>query len=116
MKKNGFTLIELLAVIIVLAVIIAITLVSVSSLLSSSKESLSETQKKTIERSAEIYYLEEGMNEDATCINLSDLISKGYIDSKEVLDPKTQEPFGGSVKITYDANQYSYEYQDTICE
>ena len=116
MKNNGFTLIELLAVIIILAVIITITVVSLGAILDNSRESLSKDQKKIIEDSAKIYYLQEGMDNDAECVNISELISGGYIESKEVLDPKTKEPLTGSVLITYESNQYTYKYQEQLCE
>ncbi len=116
MKNNGFTLIELLAVIIILAIIITITVVSIGSILDNSKESLSKDQKKIIEDSAKIYYLQEGMDNNVNCVNLSELINGGYIESREVLDPKTKETLTGSVLITYDANQYTYEYQEQLCE
>ena len=115
MKIKGFTLIELLAVIIILGVILTITMVSVSKILSSSKSSLSDTQKKRVEEAAEIYYLKEGMNSNVDCVNISDLVSKGYVESKDVIDPKTRESLPGSVKITYDSNQYSYDYQENSC-
>ena len=114
--KKGFTLVELLAVIVILAVLALITTVAVNDILSDSKDTLSDTQKHNIEESAETYYIKEGMNADATCISISDLISKGYIDAKEVKDPKTKETLTGSVKITYASNQYTYEYQETTCE
>lgn len=114
--NKGFTLIELLAVIVVLSVIALITFLSVNTILTDSKESLSKTQKTSVENAAKTYYLKEGMQIDAACINVSDLISKGYIESTEVIDPKTEKELTGSVKITYDANHYNYQYQDTLCE
>ncbi len=112
----GFTLIELLAVIIILSVIISIIVISVNSILNDSKSSLSDTQKRNLEKIAETYYLEEGMSENVSCVNVSDLISKGYVDSSEVKDPNTREDIGGSVKIIYDSNQYTYKYQKEVCE
>jgi len=115
MERKGFTLIELLAVIAILAAIMAITTVSLTSILFNSEESLSETQRTKIEQAAEVYYLKEGMNNNSECVDLSYLISKGYIESKAVVDPQGREVMNGSVKITYEANQYTYKYQDTEC-
>jgi len=114
--KKGFTLIELLAVIVIIAIIALITTISVSLIITDSKDSLSEIQKNNLEDAAEAYYLKEGMSDNVTCVNVEYLIKEGYIDSKEVKDPKTNKNFGGSVKITYEANQYSYEYQTNSCE
>ena len=114
--KNGFTLIELLAVIIILSIILLITIMSVDSVLFNSKNELSELQQKNIEEAAEAYYIKEGMSKDAICVNLSYLTEKGYLERDVVLDPKTKEEFLGSVKISYEANHYSYEYQEKTCE
>ena len=117
MKNSGFTLVELLAVLVILAIIVTMTAVAVSSILSSSENSVSDLQKKNVEEAAKVYYLKEGMNTDATCVSIQTLINKGYIEGTEVLDPKTKEPIGGSVKITYASNNhYSYKYQTTSCE
>ncbi len=115
MKNKGFTLVELLAVIIILGLLLLITMISVNSILNSSKESLSETQKKRLEDAAEVYYLEEGMNRDSKCVSIEYLVLMGYLNSDEVLDPKTREPLEGSIAITYDSNRYSYEFQDDEC-
>ena len=114
--KKGFTLIELLAVIVILGVILSITFLSVNTIIKNSKESLSDSQKHNIEEAAKAYYLKEGTYSDNACVNLSDLINKGYIDAKEVKDPETKQTMTGSVKITYESNQYFYEYQSNSCE
>ncbi len=116
MKNRGFTLVELLAVIVILTMLVFITTISVGNIISNSKQSLLSEQEKTIEEAAKIYYLKEGGTATPVCVNLSDLIEKGYIDGKEVIDPKTSEPMVGSVKITREANQYTYKYEDkTTC-
>lgn len=120
--KNGFTLVELLAVIVILSILITIVVISVNPILSSSKSSLSEIQKTNVERAAKTYYLREGMSKEQaegkteSCVNVSELISKGYVESSEVIDPESKDPMIGSVKITYASNQYTYEYQSNSCE
>ena len=115
MNNRAFTLVELLAVLIVLSIIITITIVSVGKTVSDSSTKLSGIQKNNIENAAKTYYLKEGMNTGATCVNVTDLINKGYIEGTEVIDPKTNEAMIGSVSITYASNQYSYTYQDKDC-
>lgn len=116
--KKGFTLIELLCVIVILGMILTITVMSVSKTIKSSKNNLSDVQKNNIEKVAEEYYVKEGMISDSevNCVNVKDLISKGYFDSNQVLDPKTKEEITGSVLINMDNGQYVYEYQDKSCE
>ena len=119
--KKGFTLVELLGVLIILGVILSITLVSVNSILSSSRNSLSDTQIKEIEKAAEVYYLNEGMKEilpqgETACVNLNYLIENGYIESKEIRDINSDKNLEGSVLIKYESNSYSYKYKNMECE
>ena len=115
--KKGFTLVELLAVIVILGVLALITTMSVGKILKDSKNTLSDTQKSNVEQAAKAYYIKEGMSSNVDCINITDLISKGYVEGKEVLDPKTEETLPGSVKINAPATgQFTYEYQSTTCE
>ena len=113
--KNGFTLIELLAVLIILSIIALIATVSVGSVISTSKDELSEIQQNNIEEAAKAYYLEEGMSINDECVSIQDLVNKGYVDGSEVKNPKTGSVMTGYVKITYEANQYTYEYQEKSC-
>lgn len=122
MNKKGFTLIELLAVIMLLTIISAITVFSVGSVINNSRESISETQIKNIEEAAKSYYLKEGIENEIygaettkTCVNLSYLIEKGYVNDDKIISPETNEEINGSVKIVYKSKQYSYEYQETSC-
>lgn len=116
MKNKGFTLVELLGVLIVLSIIMTILIVSVNGILSDSENKLSDVQKKKIEEAAEVYYLDRGMNENATCVNISYLISQGYLNGNEIIDPETKENLTGSVSITYVSNHYNYQYQTNACE
>ena len=115
MKKNGFTLVELLAVIAILGVIALITIVSVNSTLKESKESLSETQIKNIEKAAETYYLREGADSNDSCVSVSYLLNNGYLEGKAIEDPKTKNELNGYVKISYASNQFSFKYQEDSC-
>lgn len=113
--KKGFTLIELLAVILIIGVIASIAVISVDKTLKNSKNSLSKVQIKTIEEAAEAYYIKEGMQENKNCVDVEDLIDKGYIEENEVIDPKTKKAMEGSVEIIYGSNQYSYKYNEGKC-
>lgn len=116
MDKKGFTLVELLAVIAILAILATITLFATGNILSTSRENLSDTQKESLERAAKIYYLEEGMDSNEECVNISTLIEKGYIEESEVKDPKDKTEMTGSVLITYESDKYTYTYQSKACE
>lgn len=116
MNKNGFTLIELLAVIIIIAVIASITVVSVNKTLKNSKNSLSDVQVDNIIKASKSYYLEEGMDQNVSCVNVSDLIGNNYIETKKVIDPKTRKPMEGSVSISYVDGKALYGYNDDKCK
>ena len=111
MNKKGFTLVELLAVIIILSIIVLITAISTSNIIRNSKKSLSDIQINSIKESAKSYYIEEGNNQNYVCVNVSELISKGYIDNEN----KNNEEMAGSVKIRYIDNKYIYEYKSYEC-
>ncbi len=115
MKNNGYTLAELLATLVILGLLCTITLASVSGILTNSKDSLSKVQKEKLEDIAEVYYLKEGMSTNVTCVNISTLVDKGYVDSKEVLDPKTRKILPGSIKIEDTSINITYTYQESAC-
>ena len=73
------------------------------------------SQIDNVEEAAKVYYLKEGMNISAECISVSELINNGYIDANEVIDPKTKSTINGYVKITYESNQYNYDYSTESC-
>ena len=120
--NKGFTLVELLAVILILSVLSLITVLSINPVLKDSKDGLSDIQIESIKESAAIYYIKHGVGIDdfeldnpKDCIDVSELIESGYIENDEVTNPKTGEKILGSVKVTYNANNYIYEYQDNAC-
>ena len=116
MNKKGFTIIELLAVLVILAVVSLITTTVVSSILKDSKETLSKRQKENIEKTAETYYLKEGMNYGDTCVNVQELIDKGYFEVATITDPKNRSNMSGSVEIIYKSNHYTYKYNEELCK
>lgn len=116
MNKKGFTLVELLAVIVLIAIIASITTVIIKNVLKDSKSELTNIQKKYIEEAAEQYYIREGMSKNINCVNVSELLEKHYFNAEEIKNPKNEENMIGSVRIIENANQYSYEYQNNLCE
>ena len=118
--KKGFTLVELLAVLIILGLILTITYYSVSSILDSSRNSLSDTQESALIEAAKVYYLEAGMNLEAdgsynnkVCVTVAYLINNGYVDKSRVADPSSPSSnLEGYVLITRsNTNNYTYQYK-----
>ena len=120
--NKGFTLMELLAVIVLLALLSGVVLFSLGSIINSSKTNLTNNQITLIEKAAQVYYLEEGINSEKysfnntkSCISLEYLIKNGYVDDDKVINIAKNKEFNGSVEVTYKANQYQYKYKDTKC-
>ena len=112
---KGFTLIELLAVITILSIILTIVIASVTSVLSNSKDKLQKTQEKQILKAAEIYNNKEGLSDFDSCVNVETLSEKGYLKENEIQNLKNGDKLDGSVKIYYNINRYTYEYDDNKC-
>lgn len=116
MNKKGFTLIELLAVFAILAILLTIVVASVTNIISSSKDNLHDQQTKQIENAARMWYLESDIDliDGESCkISVSDIVSKGYIEGNDVIDPKTSESMIGYVEIKFKNNQYTYTYNES---
>ena len=127
--KKGFTLVELLGVIMILGIILTITIYSVNSILNDSESSLSDVQKSTLEESAKIYYLKEGIDNESNgsysgtvCVSVDYLANYGYLDKNTIYDPETTDEITGYVKITNEVkagkytDNYVYEYQSNESE
>ena len=113
MKNNkGFTLVELLAVIVLLGLIALIAAPAITGIIKQSKDSLSDSQKQSIEMSAKNWATDNmsKLPADGGCIivSLSTLKSGGYADL-EIKDPKTNKPLDVSVKIERKQKQLIYE-------
>lgn len=117
MNKKGFTLVELLAVIVLLGLIALIAAPAITGIIKKSKESLSESQKQSIEMSAK-NWATDNMSKlpknHGSCIivTLSMLQNGGYADL-EMKDPKTGDKLAGSlkIKISRDRKQLIYEVE-----
>ncbi len=120
--NKGFTLIELLAVLVLIAVLASITSLSIDSSVRKHRNRLSDIQINKIEKAAEAYYLKEGINSldynrdiIKTCVSTHYLIENDYIKDDEINNLKDSKKITGSVKIIYDSNEYTYEYQEKAC-
>lgn len=112
MNKKGFTLVELLAVIVLLGLIALIASPAITGIIKKSKDSLSDSQKQSIEMSAKNWATDNmtKLPSSGHCIivRLSTLQSGGYADL-EIKDPKTGKPMNVVVKITRKDKQLIYE-------
>lgn len=118
-NTNAFTLIELLAVLIVLAVIAMITVPIVTKKMDESERKLCVTQYQNILKAARSYGAEHNTDlGDGKTITLQDLIKEGYLDSKEIKDPVTNEKISSDFQIQIQKksgaySNYEYSFPDT---
>ena len=116
MNKKGFTLIELIVVIVLLSLISLVVFPAVFSTLNASKETAYKSQKEIVVKAAKEYYLDniellpDAKEGEETSVSLNDLIKKGYINEKEVINPKNNHVLDGKIKVSYLANKYVYEF------
>ena len=101
MNKKAFTLIELLGVLTLLAIIALIAVTSVTRIIETSKNNISESQKKLIISAAKNYVANDPFNAPS-CVNVTTLKDQGYIDDGSL---------SGSVTI----NENKYTYSSSSC-
>ena len=118
MRKNAFTLIELLGVLMILAIIAVITIPIINNILSNSREQAYQRSVEGIIEAARLYVTSEGKMPSATSQNLTldDLIASGFLEDKDIIDPRDNSQMTGCVVYTWDTanNQYIYSYEE-VC-
>ena len=114
--KKGFTLVELLAVIIILGVIAIIAVPTVYKVVKDSKNDLYEEQVAQIEGAAKRWAVDNASGDTYT-VSITDLINEGYVENKDLYDPRDNTKMNGCVKINYSSSykQYTYTYQENNC-
>jgi len=119
--KKGFTLMELLGSVVIMSIVLTIATISVISVINSSKQKAYNTQVQLIVSKAKDWALnnETKLTPDGgiNFIELSTLVSSGYIDNSTVSDPRNGSTMTGCVVVTYNSetSQYDYKYSDSSC-
>ena len=116
--KKGFTLVELLAVLTVLGIIALISFPVVTKQINDSKEKSYKNQVKTIINAANRWALAnedilpyEDTEFDSITVSLDSIQWSGYLQSGDIIDPRTEEPMTGCVEITYDVEYTQHQYK-----
>lgn len=113
MKKNAFTLIELLAILVILSVLSIILIPTLKDSIDEAKNSAYNDQVNIIKQAAETYFINSNFKVDINnpkVMYLNDIVSSGYINSKKVVNPVTENTMTGCVLIKYYSRQYHYKY------
>ncbi len=112
-NNKGFTLVELLAVIVILLAISVIAIPNITASLERNKNKMSESQKKLIASSAELY-ISENKNTityyssfvaGTCCLSINTLESMGYLSSDDLKDANGNVISG---YINYINNKYEF--------
>lgn len=112
MNNKAFTLIELLSVIVILAIIFTITTPEIINTLNLSKEKAYIRQLEIIQKAAERWSIDNIESNEKNYITIEELKNLGYIDQKEITNPKTKKELDGCIIIKKQGNQYKYEYSE----
>lgn len=114
--KKGFTLIEIIVVLVILASLTLIVVPTVKTIINNSKAKSHDLVVITIEDAAKAYFYEN------FSIYESDLLTNSYVDitidvlkyndylDSNCIDPVTEQPFEGFVRITKPSGAYEYEF------
>ena len=116
---KGFTLVELLTVIIILGIISLITIPTISKSIQDSKEKMYQEQVNQIETVARNWAASNTVllpeNGEIYYLSLSTLKETGFLENKNIQNPKDNSIMKGCVLIEFDEsiNQYTYDYVET---
>lgn len=113
LNNKGFTLVELLAVVVILLALAIIAIPNITASLEKNKNKLSESQKKIVVSSTELFISENknslsyysNFMSGNCCINVNTLKDNGYITSDDLKDSN-----GGELEgyIKYANGKYEF--------
>lgn len=111
--KKGFTLVELLTIIILLGIISAIAFPIITDQVELAKNEAYEQTVNSIERAAKRYGATNilGYETEERSLPLSTLISSGYLEEADLINPKTDKQMTGCVFYSWNEENRVYNYR-----
>ncbi|MYL60830.1 prepilin-type N-terminal cleavage/methylation domain-containing protein [Virgibacillus halodenitrificans] len=106
-KQKGFTLVELLAVIAILAIIVAIAVPTIGNVISKSEEKAHAANVELVENAAKLAVIDEENTNSSVSYTLSDLVSKGFLES--IPDEVGGKEYKGTDTVTVTNSKAVYE-------
>ncbi|HHT38099.1 MAG TPA: prepilin-type N-terminal cleavage/methylation domain-containing protein [Mollicutes bacterium] len=116
--KKGFTLIELLAVIVILSVVAIVVIPKIQEVLFDSQDNAYNLLVTRIENKANDYLIDKDLANQVITgipldIYLSDLIEEGYLETKELVDPREEkkhiQPTESYVRFSLEEGNLNYK-------
>lgn len=111
--KKGFTLVEMIAVIVILAAIALIVVPEMISIINNQKDKLYKEQIVKINEAADLYATKEANTSDDFTVPLSTLKTRGYLDNKDIIDPRDNSVIDGTIHFVWNATNNRYDYTFT---
>lgn len=111
--KRGFTLVELLAIIVLLGIISLIVYPIVNNQVNLAKNEAYDRTVNSIEDAAKRYGTINmlGYPTEEQALPLTTLISSGFLDEDDLINPKTDKQMTGCVYYKWNESNKVYEYR-----
>ena len=114
-NEKGLTLVELLAVIVILAIVAAIAVPAIGNVIDNSRYKALKADAINVIHAAQFYFMEHPTADKWQIVNVSDLVSGGYLDSAGKILEADKEGQNANVQFiegTYYFNAHAIYYSN----
>jgi len=114
-NERGLTLVELLAVIVILAIVAAIAVPAIGNVIDNSRYKALKADAINVIHAAQFYFMEHPTADKWQIVNVSDLVSGGYLDSAGKILEADKEGQNANIQFiegTYYFNAHAIYYSN----
>jgi len=114
-NEKGLTLVELLAVIVILAIVAAIAVPAIGNVIDNSRYKALKADAINVIHAAQFYFMEHPTADKWQIVNVSDLVSGGYLDSAGKILEADKEGQNANIQFiegTYYFNAHAIYYSN----